>query len=62
MPPANNNFITDGLHSHNLEPRVAKLETGLEILTRDVSNLVVVVRDQSRNIEGEIQKLVVAVT
>ena len=46
----------------NLEPRVVKLETGLEILTRDVSNLAQVVREQSRNIEHEIQKLAIGVT
>lgn len=46
----------------NLEPRVAKLETGLEILTRDVTTLATVVREQSRNIEAEIQNLAVAVT
>lgn len=46
----------------SLEPRVAKLETGLEILTRDVTSLAHVVREQSRNIEVEIQKLAVAVT
>jgi hypothetical protein len=46
----------------SLEPRVAKLETGLEILTRDVQSLAMVVREQSHNIESEIQKLAVAVT
>ena len=52
----------DNYHGSNLEPRVAKLETGLEILTRDVTSLANVVREQSRNIESEIQKLAVAVT
>ena len=51
----------NGSHTY-LEPRVAKLETGLEILTRDVSSLAGIVRDQGRNIEAEIQKLAVAVT
>jgi hypothetical protein len=46
----------------SLEPRVAKLETGLEILTRDVQSLALVVREQSHNIESEIQKLAIAVT
>lgn len=46
----------------SLEPRVAKLETGLEILTRDVTSLAHVVREQSKNIEVEVQKLAVAVT
>ena len=45
-----------------LEPRVAKLETGLEILTQDVRSLASIVRDQSQNLEGEIQKLTIAVT
>ncbi len=52
----------NGYQTSNLEPRVAKLETGLEILTRDVTSLANVVREQSRNIETEIQKLAVAVT
>ena len=45
-----------------LEPRVAKLEVGLDRLTDDVRNLAVVVREQGSQMEGEIQKLVVAVT
>lgn len=49
-------------HKTDLEPRVAKLETGLEILTRDVTNLASIIREQSHSIEGEIQRLSVAVT
>jgi hypothetical protein len=49
-------------NDHLLEPRVAKLETGLELLTRDVTNLAQIVREQSRNIEGELHKLGMAVT
>ena len=45
-----------------LEPRVAKLETGIEILTRDVSTLATVVREQSSSIEQEIQKLAIGLT
>ena len=45
-----------------LEPRVAKLEVGLDRLTDDVRNLALVVREQGTQMEGEIQKLVVAVT
>ena len=48
--------------SDNWEPRVVKLETGLELLTKDVNSLVAIVREQSHNIEGEIQKLAIAVT
>lgn len=48
--------------SNYLEPRVAKLETGLEILTRDVATLATVTRDQGKNLEHEIQRLTVAVT
>lgn len=46
----------------HLEPRVARLETGFEILTREVSTLAGVIRDHSRNVEGELNKLTVAVT
>lgn len=45
-----------------LEPRVAKLEVGMERLTDDVRNLAIVVREQGNQVEQEIQKLVVAVT
>lgn len=45
-----------------LEPRVAKLEVGLDRLTSDVQNLASIVREQGSQMEGEIQKLVVAVT
>lgn len=56
------NEVNNNNNHTYLEPRVAKLETGLEILTRDVSSLAGIVREQGRNIEGEIQKLAVAVT
>jgi hypothetical protein len=45
-----------------LEPRVAKLETGLEMLARDVASLVQVVRDQGNNIEEQIKQLAIGVT
>ena len=45
-----------------LEPRVAKLELGMERLTEDVKDLAAVVRIQGQTVEQEIQKLVVAVT
>lgn len=46
----------------HLEPRVAKLELGMERLTTDVQNLANIVREQGSQMEGEIQKLIVAVT
>jgi len=48
--------------SDYLEPRVAKLETGLEMLTKDVSNLALIVRDQGNAIEEQIKQLAVDVT
>lgn len=45
-----------------LEPRVAKLETGLEMLTRDVASLAQIVRDQGSGIEEQIKQLAVGVT
>lgn len=48
--------------SIQLEPRVAKLETGLDILTREVTSLATVVREQSSNMEHEVHNLAVAVT
>lgn len=50
------------IHNASLEPRVARLETGLEMISRDVTTLGSIVREQSHNIEGEIQKLAVSVT
>jgi len=52
----------DYSHGAHLEPRVAKLELGMERLTDDVRDLAQVVRSQGQNMEGEIQKLVIAVT
>jgi hypothetical protein len=48
-----------GVH---LEPRVAKLELGMERLTDDLRDLAQVVRTQGTQIEQDIQKLVIAVT
>jgi hypothetical protein len=48
--------------SEYLEPRVAKLETGLDRLAEDVKDLAGIVRAQGSAVESEIQKLVVAVT
>jgi predicted house-cleaning noncanonical NTP pyrophosphatase (MazG superfamily) len=45
-----------------LEPRVAKLETGLEMLTKDVASLAQIVRDQGTGIETQIRDLAVSVT
>jgi len=49
-------------HTAYLEPRVAKLETGLEMLTRDVASLAQIVRDQGSGIEEQIKQLAVGVT
>lgn len=52
----------DRREQFTLEPRVAKLEVGLDRLTEDVKDLAGVVRMQGQTVESEIQKLVVAVT
>lgn len=49
-------------HSTQLEPRVAKLETGLELLTKDVASLAHIVREQGGNIENQIRELAVNIT
>lgn len=46
----------------HLEPRVAKLEVGLDRLTSDVRDLANVVREQGSSMEQQIQQLIVAVT
>jgi hypothetical protein len=48
--------------STHLEPRVAKLEVGLDRLTEDVRNLAGIVRDQGANVEKQLQSLTVSVT
>jgi hypothetical protein len=45
-----------------LEPRVAKLEVGLDRLTDDVKELSSIVRQQGANTDSQIQRLIVAVT
>jgi hypothetical protein len=45
-----------------LEPRVAKLEVGLDRLTEDVRSLAGIVRDQGSNVEKQLQALTIAVT
>jgi hypothetical protein len=52
----------DNRNIPTLEPRVAKLEVGLDRLTEDVRSLAGIVREQGSQVEGEIQKLVIAVT
>ena len=58
IPRMNN----DEYKSPTLEPRVAKLEVGLDRLTEDVRSLAGIVREQGSQVESEIQKLVIAVT
>lgn len=48
--------------SEYLEPRVAKVETGLDMLARDVAGLAQVVREQGVNIERQIKELAIGVT
>ena len=48
--------------SAHLEPRVAKLEVGLDRLTEDVRSLAGIVRDQGANVEKQLQSLTIAVT
>ena len=48
--------------SEYLEPRVAKLETGLEMLTRDVASLAQITRDQGGTIEKQLKDLAIGVT
>lgn len=50
------------MNQTQLEPRVAKLETGLEMLTKDVASLAQITRDQGNNIETQIRDLAVSVT
>jgi len=53
---------TNNQRDMNLEPRVAKLEVGLDRLTDDVRSLASIVRDQGSNVEKQLNDLTVAVT
>lgn len=55
------NFMANKDELH-LEPRVAKLEAGLDILTRNVSDLTNTVNNLASNLDTKIEKLTVAVT
>jgi len=53
---------TENQQDPRLEPRVAKLEVGLDRLTEDVRSLAGIVRDQGSNVEKQLQALTIAVT
>jgi len=50
---------TDPLH---LEPRVVKLEAGLDILTKNVTDLTTAVRENAISLDSKLERLTVAVT
>ena len=52
----------DDTTNKTLEPRVEKLEVGLDRLTYDVRSLAAIVRDQGSNVEKQLNQLTVAVT
>lgn len=52
----------DNTNATHLEPRVARLETGLETLTRNVSEMAVSIRENATNTNQKIDSLIVAVT
>lgn len=59
---SNTDFMKSTPKDASLEPRVVKLETGLERLAEDMRDLVKVVRDQGSGVEQEIHKLSVLIT
>lgn len=48
--------------STHLEPRVVKLEAGLDILTKNVTDLSNAVRENATNLDDKLERLTVAVT
>lgn len=54
--------VSTTMSDQHLEPRVAKLEAGLEMLTRDVASLAQITREQGTNIEKQIRELAVGVS
>lgn len=62
MKPQETEDMESPTTSAHLEPRVAKLEVGLDRLTEDVRSLAGIVRDQGANVEKQLQSLTIAVT
>ena len=52
----------ENMNEQYLEPRVARLETGLETLTRNVSEIAISMRENTTAINGKIDGLAIAVT
>jgi len=49
-------------YDSHLEPRVVKLEAGLDILTKNVTDLTTAVRENAFNLDNKMERLTVAVT
>lgn len=49
-------------YDSHLEPRVVKLEAGLDILTKNVTDLTTAVRENAFNLDNKLERLTVAVT
>ena len=54
-------YMSDNTQAH-LEPRVARLEVGLETLTKNVSDLTITIRDNNLEVSRQLASLQVSVT
>jgi len=54
-------YMSDNTQAH-LEPRVARLEVGLETLTKNVSDLTITIRDNNLEVSRQLAALQVSVT
>lgn len=54
-------YMNDNTQTH-LEPRVARLETGLETLTKNVNDLTLSIRENNSTVSGKLDALSIAVT
>ena len=61
----NNKLETENMNKYDpsyLEPRVVKLEAGLDILTKNVTDLTTAVRENAISLDNKLERLTVAVT
>jgi hypothetical protein len=54
--------IIDMMNDSQLEPRVVRLETGLDILTKNVNDIAISMRENAMNLDNKMGELTIAIT
>ena len=54
--------IIDMMNDSQLEPRVVRLETGLDILTKNVNDIAISMRENAINLDNKMGELTIAIT